>query len=187
VQLGRIGRCDGDKTDRCYRGIAIDVLVKDGQFDKALKICQRYIGIRRRHPYSIAWELRVIVEAIGKLEDNIEAQKLLSMALTTTETIDDSYTKARVLTDIAEAYIQLGDNTEAEKLLSQALSVAMTINHSKTGILSAIAESQAKSGNWRNAHYAASFCPINDYHDCRVESLTKILTVWAEQSEVEDN
>ncbi|MGB5595961.1 MAG: tetratricopeptide repeat protein [Crocosphaera sp.] len=93
--------------------------------------------------------------------------------------IDDSEDKAWALSAIAEAYIKLSDSTEAVTVLKQALTVAQQIDDSynKARALRAIAQAQANLQRWGDALHTTKQCPS---HDCRVESLSKVLTVYAE-------
>ena len=130
--------------------------------------------------------LNAIASAIGKLDDHAEAKKFLAEVVIVAEKIDDFSNKAWALSEINIALAKLSPTDERSQYLKQALIEAEKIDDSddKAKALSAIAETQANFGNWRKAHHAVSFCTSND---CRVQSGAKILTVWAQQSSVEDN
>lgn len=93
--------------------------------------------------------------------------------------IDDSDYKAYALSAIAEATSQLKDSNQAVTVLKQALTTADTIDSSsdKARALSAIAEAQASLQQWGDALKTTRQCLS---HDCRVDSLSKVLTVYAE-------
>lgn len=124
--------------------------------------------------------LRSVALASIQLEDDTEGVKLLSQAVSMANTINNSYNKASALTAIAEVIGKLDDDTEGMKLLSQALSLAERIDdllpkESELIAIDDIVETQAKSDNWKNANHAIEFCTSDE---CRVESLTRMLTVW---------
>ncbi|MDJ0582660.1 tetratricopeptide repeat protein [Crocosphaera sp.] len=128
---------------------------------------------------SKAKALTEIAEASSELSDSTEAVTLLKQALTVAQQIDDSDNKARALRGIAQASSKLSDSKEAVTLLQQALTVAQQIDSSdsKAKALTDIAEAQAKLQRWGDALHSTKQCPS---HDCRVESLSKVLTVYAE-------
>ena len=53
----------------------------------------------------------------------------------------------------------------------------MNSSHSKAEVLTAITEAQANLQQWGDALHTTKQCPS---YDCRVESLSKVLTVYAE-------
>ncbi len=148
---------------------------------EAVTVLKRTLTVAQQidDSYDKASALTAITEAYIKLSDSTEAVTLLKRTLTVAQQIDDSDSKASALTAIAEAYIKLSDSTEAVTVLKQALSVAQQIDNSdnKASVLSAIAEAQAKLQRWGDALHTTKQCPS---HVCRVESLSQVLTVYAE-------
>ncbi|MEA5533593.1 tetratricopeptide repeat protein [Crocosphaera sp. XPORK-15E] len=127
-----------------------------------------------------AYALREIAVAYGKLNQLPEAQKLLGQALMAANSIQNSSDKAYALREIAVAYGKLNQLPDAQKLLGQALMAAESLedSDSKANALIAIAEAEANLKNWGQALKATQKCPSKD---CEVESLAKVLTVYAEQ------
>ncbi|MDJ0662380.1 MAG: hypothetical protein QNJ42_23270 [Crocosphaera sp.] len=128
--------------------------------------------------------LIVIAEAYIKHSDSTEGVTFLKQALTTAQQIreqktNDSDPKSRALKTIAEVSSELSHSTEALNLLQEVLNLAQQIDDSdhKATALTAIAEAQANLQRWGDALHTTKQCPS---HDCRVESLSKVLTVYAE-------
>jgi tetratricopeptide (TPR) repeat protein len=83
------------------------------------------------------------------------------------------------LREIAQAYSQLKETERAVALLETALTSAEQIENSsdKARALIAIAEAQANLQQWGSALEVTRQCPS---HDCRVDSLSRVLTAYAE-------
>lgn len=94
--------------------------------------------------------------------------------------ISDPDSKAWAISAIAGVYGELKQPKEAAALLQQALNSAGTIDQPdyKASAISAIAEAQAKLSKWNQAREVVKQCPSDD---CKIASLTKILTIHAEQ------
>ncbi|MBW4532987.1 MAG: tetratricopeptide repeat protein [Pleurocapsa minor HA4230-MV1] len=124
--------------------------------------------------------LSAIAEAIGKLNQPEKAADLLAKALTSANQIQDSTNKTYALSAIAEAYSKLNQPEKAVDLLAKALTSANQIQDStnKTYALSAIAEAEASLKNWGKVLEVTQQCPGQD---CKVDSLARALTVYAEQ------
>jgi tetratricopeptide (TPR) repeat protein len=133
--------------------------------------------------YKVYW-LNTLAETYGKLNQPEKGLPSLKEALTTAQKIDDSDHKVDALSGIAEAYGKLNQPEKGLPLLKEALTTAQKIDlsYSKASALSGIAEAEANLKNWRQALKVVQQCPSKD---CEVESLAKILTIYAEQQHPE--
>ena len=129
---------------------------------------------------SKASALTSIAKVYAKLNSSDKPISLLGRALEAAKQIQDSNSKAWALTYIAEVYVKLNSSNKAISLLEEALEAAKQIQDSsdKARVLTSIAEVYAKLNNWRLARNAFDRCPTDD---CKVESRTKVLTIWAEK------
>ena len=125
-----------------------------------------------------------IVETIGKIENFPEAANALKLAIAAAQEITDSDRKAWILTTIAETIGKIENFPEAANSLKLAISAAQEITNSsdKVYVLTATILLQAQLDRWRQAHNTVSLCPTDE---CKVESLSLILTAWAEKKHPE--
>ncbi|MBP5973335.1 tetratricopeptide repeat protein [Brasilonema sp. CT11] len=129
--------------------------------------------------------LSAIAQAIGKLNQPQKAAVLLEKVIASANQIQKSSgSNADILSAIAEAIVKLNQPEKAAVFLKQAIASANQIQNSseKAKALNAIAELAANLKNWGQALQATQQCPSDD---CKVESLTKVLTVHAEQQHPE--
>ena len=125
-----------------------------------------------------------IAEAYRKLNQPEKGLLLLKEVLTAVQKIDNSSSKASTMINIAEAYGNLNQPEKGLLLLEKVLTAAQKIDNSssKASAMINIAEAEANLKNWKQALNVAQQCPSKD---CEVESLAKILTVYAEQQHPE--
>ncbi|HAC62744.1 MAG TPA: hypothetical protein DCF68_04225 [Cyanothece sp. UBA12306] len=123
--------------------------------------------------------LIAITEASSQLQEKEAKVTLLKQVLTKANQIKDSDDKAWLLRKIAQAYSELEDQEAAVTILKQAPSSANQIESSseKARVLTAISQQQAKLQQWGDALKTTKQCPS---HDCRVTSLSAVLTEYAE-------
>ncbi len=131
-----------------------------------------------------ALALSAIAQAYGKLNQPQTAAPLLEKAIASANQIQDSNDKEFALEAIAEAIGKLNQPQTAAPLLKEAIASAKEIQESsrKAHVLRLIAEVAANLKNWGQALQATQQCPSDD---CKVESLAKVLTVYAEQQHAE--
>ena len=139
-------------------------------------------------PNRKARALSAIAQVYGKLDKLQNAEELLKRVITFTDTFTEnnnsSLYKDIALRNVVQVIAKLSQPKKAASLLQQATNSADKISdsRSKAQALSAIAEVAAKYKNWGLALKAINECPSDD---CRVYSLTKVLTVHAEQKNPE--
>ncbi len=128
--------------------------------------------------------LRTIAEVIAKISEPQKAASLLEQAIKSADNISQSGEKAEALGAIAEVIAKISEPQKAASLLEQAIKSADNISQSgdKAEALSAIAEVAAKYKNWGLALEVTNKCR-SEY--CKVKSLTKVLTIHAEQKNPE--
>ncbi len=136
------------------------------------------------HSQFKAETLSAIAEVYGKLNNLPKAQELLKQATDSADKIEHSRSKAEALRAIAQAYGKLNNLPKAQLLLEKATDSADKIESSgdKADALSVIAEAAANLKSWGLALKATNECPSDD---CKVESLTKVLTIHGEQKNPE--
>ena len=108
----------------------------------------------------------------------------MKLAIAAADSMTDSSDKAGVLSEIAETIGKIDNFPQAAQSLKLALTAVESITNSsdKAQILRTIIPFQTKLDRWRQAHNAVSLCPTDE---CKVESLSMILTAWAEKKNPE--
>ena len=134
--------------------------------------------------------MKAIAEASSQLEDSDRATALLQAALASVDKTGDSLRRGETLVIIARASSQLEDPEQAIIILQAAFARVdqmedpsnepqnITIYYNKPKALAAIAELFAYRERWRTTLKAANLCPNRN---CRVELLSQVLTVHAEE------
>ncbi|MGI8500105.1 MAG: tetratricopeptide repeat protein, partial [Hassallia sp.] len=176
--------------DSRFKADALSVIAeaygKLNQPEKAAPLLEKAIASANQIQKSDdkAYVLSAIAEAVGKLNQPEKAALLLAQAIASANLIQDSNYKAYALTAIAQAIGKLNQPEKAALLLDKAIASANPIQDSsdKARALSPIAEATANLKNWGQALKLTQQCPSDD---CKVESLTKVLTVHAEQQHPE--
>jgi tetratricopeptide (TPR) repeat protein len=130
--------------------------------------------------------LSSVAKAYIKLNLSGKAALLIEQAISTFDKIHNvqdsslsDYGIDSALSSIVEAIGKLNQPKKAVPLLNKSIASANKIQNSsnKSAFLIATAEAEANLGDWGQALKITQQCPSKD---CEVESLTKVLTVYAE-------
>ena len=129
--------------------------------------------------YNKARVLTTIAATYGQIENFPEAANSFELLFMGQE-LTASYFKVGLLTTIAETYGKIDKFPDAANSLNLAITATESITDSaqKAAVLTTIIPVQTKLDRWREAHNAVSLCPTDE---CKVESLSLILTAWAEK------
>jgi tetratricopeptide (TPR) repeat protein len=132
------------------------------------------------YPYSKVSALSSIAEAYITLNQPDQAVGLLNKVLDFANKQDSYLKDTTALSSIAEVSAKLNQPKQAADLLNKILDSASQIQDSsdKASALSSVAEANAKIGDWGQALAITQQCPSKN---CEVESLAKVLIVYAEQ------
>jgi tetratricopeptide (TPR) repeat protein len=182
----------GSRDGKALRAIA-QTIGKLNQPSKTASLLEKEIAAANQIQESSykAWALIVIAQAYGKLNQLEKATPLLEKAIAIADQIQESSDKVYALSadvytlsSIAQAYSELNQPEKAAPLLKKAITAANQIQESsnKAQALRVIAEVDANLKSWGPALEVVQQCTSKD---CEVESLAKILTIYAEQQHPE--